>query len=64
MKVKFRTYSGEAGNPQLLLIAKSESGHEVSELFNAVGIFSNWNLKRARKKLLKELELLTDYESK
>lgn len=59
MKASFRTYRGLAGDLQELLIARSESGHEVSRLIPRVGWFRYRIMKRAKRKLLKELELLT-----
>lgn len=59
MKVEFRTYCGLAGDLQELLIAKSESGYEESMLISRVGWFRHYRMKRAKKRLLKELELVT-----
>ena len=59
MKVTFRTYCGLAGDLQELLIAKSETGIEESELIYRVGWFRYYRMKRAEKRLIKILELLT-----
>jgi hypothetical protein len=59
MKVTFRTYCGLAGDFQELLIAKSEIGIEESELIYRVGWFRHYRMKRAKKRLVKILELLT-----
>ena len=59
MKVTFRTYCGLAGDLQELLIAKSKTGIEESELIYRVGWFRHYRMKRAKKQLVKKLELLT-----
>lgn len=59
MKATFRTYHGLAGDLQELLIAKSDSGHEVSKLIPLISLFKYKRMKKAKRKLLKELELLT-----
>ena len=59
MKVSFRTYCGEAGDLQELLIATSECGIEESELIYRVGLFRYHRMKKAKKKLIRKLELLT-----
>jgi len=58
MRVKFRTYCGLAGDSQELLIAEGENGIRVSRLYNRV-FFKNWNMARAKKKLVKEIEIIT-----
>jgi hypothetical protein len=59
MKVTFRKYCGLAGDLQELLIAKSDTGIEESELIYRVGCFRYYRMKRAKKRLIKTLELLT-----
>ena len=59
MKVTFRTYCGLAGDLQELLIAKSDTGIEESELIYRVGWFRYYRMKIAKKRLIKRLELLT-----
>tara|TARA_B110000967_G_C18734428_1_gene484337 strand:- start:583 stop:780 length:198 start_codon:yes stop_codon:yes gene_type:complete len=59
MKVTFRTYCGLAGDLQELLIAKSETGIEESELIYRAGWFRHYRMKIAKKRLVKILELLT-----
>ena len=59
MQVKFRTYCGLAGDLQEMLIAESDTGHTVSTLTYRVGWFRHFRMKRAKKRLLKRLELLT-----
>jgi hypothetical protein len=59
MKAEFRTYCGEAGSLYESLIARSESGVEESTLIKRVGWFRHWRMRRAKKRLLRKLELLT-----
>ena len=59
MKIYFHTYKGLAGDLQELLIGETEDGYRDDELFTVVGWFKNWNLKQAKKKILKRLELKT-----
>ena len=59
MKVTFRTYCGLAGDLQELLIAKSDTGIEESELIYRVGWFRHYRMRTAKKRLTKRLELLT-----
>jgi hypothetical protein len=59
MKIKFRIFQGIAGDLQKLLIGESESGLSISRLYNDTGIFRLRNLRRAKKEILKEFELLT-----
>lgn len=59
MKVTFRTYCGLAGDLQELIIARSDTGIEESELIYRVGWFRHYRMKRAKKRLMKRLELLT-----
>lgn len=59
MKVNFRQYQGLAGELDILLICESEEGHSESILYKNTGIFANWNLRRARNRLMKKMELLT-----
>lgn len=57
MKVKFHTYNGLAGDPHLLLVGVNEDGTRVSRLFNR-NFFRLWNIRQAKRKILKEFELL------
>jgi hypothetical protein len=57
MKTEFRTYCGLAGDLQEMLVAKSELGIEESKLIKRVGLFRHYRMKRAKRKLLKRLEL-------
>ena len=59
MKITFRTYCGLAGDLQELLIAKSDTGIEESELISRVGWFRYYRMKRMKKRLIKRIELLT-----
>ncbi len=59
MKVSFRQYQGLAGELDIMLICESERGHKETRLYKNVGWFANWNLRRARKKLIKKMELLS-----
>jgi len=59
MKVTFKTYCGLAGDLQELLIARSDTGVEESELIDRVGCFRHYKMIRAKKRLMKRLELLT-----
>lgn len=59
MKATFRTYCGTAGDLQTLLIADSESGLSESVLVPRTGWFKHYRMQRAKKKLLKKLEVLT-----
>ncbi len=58
VKVSFRTYCGLAGDLQEMLICEAESGHWVSCLYNRAW-FKNWNLRRAKKRLLAEIKEIT-----
>lgn len=64
MKVTFRTYCGLAGDLQELLIAKSETGIEESELIYRVGWFRHYRMKRAKKRLVKMLTLIINIKNK
>lgn len=59
MKVTFRTYCGLAGDLQELLIARSDTRAEESELIYRVCWFKHYRMKIAKKRLMKRLELLT-----
>ncbi len=60
MKVNFRTYCGEPGDLQELLIAETDtSGAFATELIPRTGWFRYYRMKRAKKRLLRKLELLT-----
>ena len=61
MKVKFTTYCGLAGDSQELLIAVTANGLRFSRLYNRM-FFKNWNLSRAKKKLVTEIEIMTGQE--
>jgi hypothetical protein len=57
MKVKFRLYNGLAGDPHLLLIGEDTNGKMISYLWDRTSWFKNWNLKKLKKKILKQFEL-------
>ncbi len=59
MNVRFRTYCGLAGDLQELLIGETDCGISESRLYTRVGFFKLYNLRRAKKKILKHLELKT-----
>ena len=59
MKVYFRTYCGLAGDLQELLIGESESGIEESELIPRIGWFRYRKMQRAKRRIMKRLELKT-----
>lgn len=59
MKVKFRLYCGEAGDLQQLLIAETEDDNQEHILISRVGLFRSYFLNRAKRKLIKRLELKT-----
>lgn len=59
MKATFRTYCGLAGDLQELLIARSELGTEECELVYRSGWFRYYRMRRAKRKLLRKLELFT-----
>lgn len=59
MNIRFRTYSGLAGDLQMMLIGETNDGMTESRLFTSVGIFKYYNLKRAKSKIIKNLELKT-----
>jgi hypothetical protein len=59
MKAKFRTYCGLAGDLQELLIVESQTGIQEMELISRVGFFRHYRMRRAKKRLLKKLEILT-----
>ena len=58
MEIKFRTYCGLAGDEHELLIAETSCGTKVSTLYNRM-FFSSWSMRRAKKRLLKQILLLT-----
>ena len=57
--VKFRTYCGLGGDLQELLIAETSDGYKESILISRVGWFRLFFMRRAKKKLINRLELLT-----
>ena len=59
MRTEFRTYCGLAGDPQELLIARSDSGLESMVLINRTSLFRYILMRRAKKSLLRKLELQT-----
>lgn len=59
MEVTFRTYCGEAGDLQELLIGKTDSGYEYSLLIPRTGWFKLYRIRRAKKKILNQLEIIT-----
>ena len=59
MRVKFYIYNGLAGDDHELLIGIDESGRKYSQLFNRSSYFKLFRLRRAKNKILNEIELLT-----
>lgn len=59
MRTEFRIYCGLAGDLQELLIARSDSGLESMVLINRTGPFRHIRMRRAKKSLLRKLELQT-----
>jgi len=55
MEINFSTYNGLAGDPQLLLIAKTDCGIKESVLFNR-SYLRTLNYFFARKKLIKRIK--------
>ena len=55
MEIKFSTYNGLAGDPQLLLIAKTDCGIKETTLFDRTFIF-NLSFYFARKKLIRRIK--------
>ena len=55
MEIKFNTYNGLAGDPQLLLIAKTDCGIKETTLFDRTFIF-NLSFYFARKKLIRRIK--------
>ena len=58
MKIILRTYNGLAGDDHELLIADTEDGARFDTLFNR-SWFPLWSLRKAKKKLIKEIEIIT-----
>jgi len=59
MRTEFSLYSGLAGDLQVTLKARNESGLVVSTLIPSTGWLRYRALRKAKRKLLKELELKT-----
>jgi len=59
MKVNFRNYQGLAGELDTLLICESICGHSISRLYSTQYPFKIFKLRFAKKRLMKEMELLT-----
>ncbi len=59
MKVKFYTYCGEAGDLQGMIVAEIRGGIKFRRLFTRTGWFALWSLRRAKKKLMNQIELTT-----
>ena len=55
MEIKFNTYNGLAGDPQLLLIAKTDCGIRETVLFDRTSLFG-LSFFFARKKLIKRIK--------
>ena len=55
MEIKYNTYNGLAGYPQLLLIAKTDCGIKETTLFDKTFIFS-LSFYFARKKLIRRIK--------
>lgn len=59
MITTFRTYCGLAGDLQELLVGRSSEGNEESMLINRIGSLRFYFMRRAKKKILRKLELNT-----
>jgi len=57
--VNFYSYCGSAGDLQEMLTAESSTGVEETILYTRGGYFEVYNVKRAKKKLLKRLKKKT-----
>lgn len=57
MKAHFKLVSCLAGDHDLLLKVNTEDGLEESSLYDCMAPFKQLRLRRAKKKLLKKLEL-------
>ena len=55
MKINFSTFNGLAGDPHLLLIAKTDCGIKETTLFDRTSVF-NLSFYFARKKLIKRIK--------
>jgi hypothetical protein len=64
MDVRFKTYCGLAGDLQELLIGEAETGITESELYNCTGLFKLYSMRKAKRKILKRIELLTGRKPK
>jgi len=53
--ITFRTYCGLAGDPHELLIGETSIGIKVSQMYNRTGMFKKWNIRRAARKIIKEI---------
>ena len=58
MDIQFYTYVGEAGDLQHLLVGESQNGYKISRLCDRT-YFPLFSLRRAKKKIMKEFEILT-----
>jgi len=59
MEATFRTFCGEAGSLDIMLIAENSEGQKERTFISRVGWFQHFFMKRAKKTLLKKLELRT-----
>ena len=62
--VNFYSYNGMAGDLQELLVGVSSTGIRESTLYTRTGLFKNYCLKRAKKRLFKQLKKKTGLEHK
>ena len=56
--MKFYLYTGLAGDYHQLLVGK-KNGVKVSRLYNRVAMFKTFRLRRLKKQLMAEYEILT-----
>ena len=59
MKINFYTYCGCAGDLQAMLVGVDPGGHKVHRLYSRTGFLSLLSLRRAKKNILREFEILT-----
>lgn len=57
-QITFHVHNGLAGDLHQLLVGVDQEGRRISELFDR-STFPLWNLRRAKKKILKQFELLS-----
>ena len=60
--VNFYSYNGMAGDLHELLVGVSSTGIRESTLYTRTGLFKNYYLKRAKKRVFKQLKHKTGLE--